>query len=111
MGWKVLEGQEAKGSRYCLISFRELILRFNPFNQHVVLAWRWQVGDDVVGLSVFLFLIISAPFATLFPPVIPSIYPLKATFCAPSRVYRSWERQNKSNVLSNAERQEAPSHR
>src|SRR2546423_8780344 len=57
---------------------------FQSIHQNVVLAWRWQVGNDVVGLSVFLF----DTFATLLP-IILSIPPLKETFCAPSRAYRS----------------------
>jgi hypothetical protein len=60
MGWKVVEEQEAQGSRCCLTFFgRYLNLGFDHVHQKFGLAWRWQVVDDVVGLLLFC-LIISA---------------------------------------------------
>jgi hypothetical protein len=55
MGWKVVEEQEAKGSRCRLTFFRDLILGFQPFHRKVGLAWRWQVIHDVRGTIGFLF--------------------------------------------------------
>ena len=87
MGWKVVEEQEAKGSRCRLTYFRDLILGFQPFHRKVGLAWRWQVVNDVRGTIGFC-LIISATLQRSFA-VIPRIRSLKGSFCATSGAYRS----------------------